>query len=235
MIIGMTDGNAILSLGLDDLKMKLNGEGGLSTAFAEVGARAVKASDDGVIAADKVKESWVNGLTAAANASKSVFEEIGAGLMNGEIDWNNVGKAAVRSIGKIISALGDQLAAQAAVKTVEAFAALATIFTAWLAPGLFSAAGILAAGATAAWITGGALQSYEDGTSYAPGGVALVGERGPELVNLPQGSTVTPNGLTPSSSGGTVINFYSPTAIDVVQADNMLRSSMRQMAFAGGL
>lgn len=34
------------------------------------------------------------------------------------------------------------------------------------------------------------------GTSYAPGGVALVGENGPELVNLPAGSQVIPNGPT---------------------------------------
>lgn len=31
---------------------------------------------------------------------------------------------------------------------------------------------------------------FADGTNYAPGGMAIVGERGPELVNLPQGSQV---------------------------------------------
>jgi hypothetical protein len=34
---------------------------------------------------------------------------------------------------------------------------------------------------------------FANGTSYAPGGMALVGERGPELVNLPRGSQVIPN------------------------------------------
>lgn len=34
---------------------------------------------------------------------------------------------------------------------------------------------------------------YAQGTSFAPGGVALVGEMGPELVNLPRGSQVIPN------------------------------------------
>lgn len=37
---------------------------------------------------------------------------------------------------------------------------------------------------------------YATGTDNAPGGVALVGEQGPELVNLPKGSQVIPNGLT---------------------------------------
>lgn len=40
--------------------------------------------------------------------------------------------------------------------------------------------------------TGGttAVPGFASGTSYAPGGLALVGERGPELVNLPRGSSV---------------------------------------------
>ena len=33
---------------------------------------------------------------------------------------------------------------------------------------------------------------YAQGTAYAPGGLALVGEMGPELVNLPRGSQVIP-------------------------------------------
>ncbi len=40
-----------------------------------------------------------------------------------------------------------------------------------------------------AWKAGG-LGLYADGTNYAPGGMAIVGERGPELVNLPGGSQV---------------------------------------------
>ncbi|WP_416066112.1 phage tail length tape measure family protein [Rhizobium sp. ZK1] len=40
-----------------------------------------------------------------------------------------------------------------------------------------------------AWKLGG-IGLYADGTNYAPGGLSIVGERGPELVNLPQGSQV---------------------------------------------
>lgn len=36
-------------------------------------------------------------------------------------------------------------------------------------------------------------QGYALGTSFAPGGMAVVGERGPELINLPRGSQVIPN------------------------------------------
>jgi hypothetical protein len=36
------------------------------------------------------------------------------------------------------------------------------------------------------------IQGYAEGTNFAPGGMSLVGERGPELVNLPRGSQVIP-------------------------------------------
>ncbi|APG91158.1 phage tail length tape measure family protein [Sinorhizobium americanum] len=39
----------------------------------------------------------------------------------------------------------------------------------------------------------GGIGLFANGTSYAPGGLSIVGERGPELVNLPQGSGVTSN------------------------------------------
>lgn len=48
------------------------------------------------------------------------------------------------------------------------------------------------------------LPGFANGTSFAPGGLALVGEKGPEIVNLPKGSQVTPNG----QFGGTnIFNF----------------------------
>nr|WP_313011601.1 phage tail length tape measure family protein [Brucella intermedia] len=40
---------------------------------------------------------------------------------------------------------------------------------------------------------GGLIPGFATGTNYAPGGLAIVGERGPELVNLPRGAQVIPN------------------------------------------
>jgi phage-related protein len=37
------------------------------------------------------------------------------------------------------------------------------------------------------------IPGFAMGTNFAPGGVAMVGEKGPELVNLPRGSQVIPN------------------------------------------
>lgn len=48
---------------------------------------------------------------------------------------------------------------------------------------------------------------FASGTMYAPGGYSLVGERGPEIVDLPRGSKVYPNGVVPAGlAGGTTVN-----------------------------
>lgn len=44
--------------------------------------------------------------------------------------------------------------------------------------------------------------AFADGTNFAPGGLSLVGERGPELVNLPRGAQVIPNNKLNSFGGG---------------------------------
>lgn len=45
---------------------------------------------------------------------------------------------------------------------------------------------------SSAWLKGG-IGLYANGTDNAPGGLSIVGERGPELLNLPQGSGVMSN------------------------------------------
>lgn len=53
------------------------------------------------------------------------------------------------------------------------------------------------------------IPGFANGTPSAPGGLAIVGERGPELVNLPQGSQVIPNHRINSmgEQGGVTVNF----------------------------
>lgn len=45
-------------------------------------------------------------------------------------------------------------------------------------------------------------KAFAVGTNYAPGGMALVGERGPEMVSLPRGARVTPAAQTAQMIGG---------------------------------
>lgn len=60
------------------------------------------------------------------------------------------------------------------------------------------------------------VRQYATGTNYHPGGLAMVGENGRELVNLPRGSSVmtnrqTENILSGGSGSGQVINNYYAT------------------------
>lgn len=65
----------------------------------------------------------------------------------------------------------------------------------------------------------GSLGGFANGTSFAPGGLAVVGERGPEIVNLPRGSSVTPN----NKLGGNVIsiNVNVPAGTNGQSADRI--------------
>lgn len=57
-------------------------------------------------------------------------------------------------------------------------------------------------------LLGGIIPGFASGTSFAPGGLALVGERGPELVQLPRGSKVnTANETARMMRGGPAINL----------------------------
>lgn len=54
------------------------------------------------------------------------------------------------------------------------------------------------------------LPGYASGTNFHPGGLAIVGEKGPELVNLPRGSQVIPNTELPMMGGDIhqTVNVY---------------------------
>ncbi|MCK1599405.1 hypothetical protein [Bradyrhizobium sp. 164] len=55
--------------------------------------------------------------------------------------------------------------------------------------------------------TGGlSFPMFADGTDNAPGGWSIVGEKGPELVNLPKGLQVLPNGVMPGASVSAPVN-----------------------------
>lgn len=65
---------------------------------------------------------------------------------------------------------------------------------------------------------GTGIPQFAGGTNYAPGGLALVGEKGPELVNLPRGSQVIPNHRLNAGGGQSVVVNFNPV-IDARGAD----------------
>ena len=76
------------------------------------------------------------------------------------------------------------------------------------------------------------IPGFAKGTNFAPGGMALVGERGPELVNLPRGSQVIPNHkMGQMMGGGNTVNLYmTPTGNPAYDRENasMAARKLRQ-------
>ncbi|MET4197289.1 hypothetical protein ABIA95_000170 [Bradyrhizobium sp. LA8.1] len=105
------------------------------------------------------------------------------------------------------------------LKTLEKAAinaAFASIFNAPSSGGLSPVAGFIKS----------IIPGFAGGTNYAPGGAAWVGENGPELVNLPRGSQVTPSGVTRATGGNT---YEAPTIIVNGNADNSALDRMQVM------
>lgn len=76
-----------------------------------------------------------------------------------------------------------------------------------------NAAGAALGLANSAGLSGGTIPGFASGTNHAPGGLAWVGEDGPELVNLPRGSQVIPNDRV--ANMGNTFNFTVSNDLDV--------------------
>lgn len=129
----------------------------------------------------------------------------------------------------------------AAIQSVIDKVATALAAIASLAGGVAGAVGAVGTGAAGYDPVGAALRGlvggrqHAAGTMFAPGGLSLVGERGPELVNLPRGSQVYPMG------GGNWSGLAQALAAQpiIVQIDGeriatVVRSRL-QLRGAGGL
>jgi hypothetical protein len=81
---------------------------------------------------------------------------------------------------------------------------------------------------------GQGINGYATGTRFAPGGMALVGERGPELINLPRGSQVIPNDVLRRK--GNVTNIFHVNVLpgtntaSIRQTGDMLREAVSRSA-----
>jgi hypothetical protein len=81
----------------------------------------------------------------------------------------------------------------------------------------------------------GRLPAFADGGTMGTTGLALVGERGPEIVKLPGGARVYPNGTGPGASGGAagnVVNVYI-TAAAVGNEDYLAKTVYTALQNAG--
>lgn len=141
-----------------------------------------------------LKTTLENSITALG---VGLGEALGAAIL-GNGSYEDIFRALFNQLGGFVQTLGEQLLAIAAA-AILANQSLKFILA---NPALAVGAGIalVALGSMIKNLT--APQQFAVGTRNAPGGMALVGERGPELVNLPRGSQVVPAAQTSNMLGG---------------------------------
>ena len=54
---------------------------------------------------------------------------------------------------------------------------------------------------------------FASATNFAPGGLSVVGEKGPELLNIPRGSQVIPNDVLKGGMGGGNVTVGGSTVV----------------------
>lgn len=134
----------------------------------------IRALAQGMAGAEAETSRLKSAFDFAKDAAKGFLSDLRQGLVNGEGFWKSFGNAALGVLDKIINKLEDQL--------------VNALFSANSAGGsLFGGDG----GFFGSIFGGlGKLLGFAKGTNYAPGGLAMVGEEGPELIELPRGSKV---------------------------------------------
>lgn len=143
------------------------------------------------------------GLKKALESSISIIgvglgEGLAAAITSGA-NFGSIFKGIFNQLGGAVSALGEQLIAigAAALVAQQAIAQILINPFAAIAAGIaLVALGSLIQSATSTQ------NRFAVGTRNAPGGLALVGERGPEMINLPRGSQVIPAAQTSNMLGG---------------------------------
>lgn len=146
--------------------------GTLATAFLAV---KLAAGVSGALGAMQSLVTFVGGPIAAAGFGAIAAAAVGAGILivraanQAKSAWENAGNAAVSAGDSNIAAI-KQLKQLVDTGTPAQKKRAKTLLDRFQNTGHFA-----------------------HGTTFAPGGPAIVGERGPELINLPRGSQVIPN------------------------------------------
>lgn len=176
-------------------------------------------SEEAARASELARQRREEEMRGTAEAVSGIGDEITGpfkdALRDGEFSFKSFGDALLAAGNRLRDRLLDQ-----AFKPIEA--AIENLFSGGSGSGngLFSSLGNVLSGAisgagSGGFTTGQALPGggallpapamprfYAKGTNFHPGGMAIVGEEGPELLDLPRGSRVIPNDKLSGGGGG---------------------------------
>ncbi len=179
----------------------------MATEGITAGTNALYAYSEAALYAAEVQQqlndktfSFSTGLTEVSaqlleqgNLMGAVFvamgDAIGKTAAEGELSFKALGLAAAGAAAKVVRAYIQEGVAAAVASALEGLPFPLNIAAGAIAGGI--AAGLFTRAIGAIGVKG-----FAKGTNNAPGGIALVGEQGPELVNLPAHSQVIPSPRT---------------------------------------
>lgn len=190
----------------------------LGDFYQKVAGRArelAAATDEAGDAAKRAQDPW-KGLRDAGTSAVEAIKQAGEGLG--------------QSVGGILQGLLDKTlswkdAALQAIRSVLQYMDKVNVAK--------GGAGLGGGGIAGGFLKG--ILGFANGTNFAPGGLAIVGERGPELINLPRGSQVIPNHRLPAANSnmGFGQSGSGRVAVDVrvsVDDDGTLKAIVEQSA-----
>ncbi|WP_421912728.1 phage tail length tape measure family protein [Mesorhizobium sp.] len=146
---------------------------------------------------------------------QGAFGDLRSALDDGKLDWQDLGNIAMNALDKIIDKIENDLIDAILQANSAAGGGSGILGT------LLGALGLGGSSSSSFGTPGGFAQmlgipGYAGGTDGHPGGLAWVGERGRELVNLPKGSQVLPHDVSErvaagSSSSSVISPVFAPT------------------------
>lgn len=150
------------------------------------------------------------------NLVQGPLQSFTSAIQNGSSAWDAFKKAGQGALNAISSKLVD-MAAQNLWKSAFGGSGGGNILGSLF--GLGGGGSPVMSGAGLGAGTGGlSFPMFAGGTNSAPGGWSIVGEKGPELMNVPRGAQILPNGVSPGGGGGSV-NAPVTINIDATGAD----------------
>jgi hypothetical protein len=186
------------TIGKKKLKTKVEIEFSINNSNAKTEAQKkaeefAKYVEDASIRAAGIINSTLN------NALASIGESIADSISSGTDLFQSIFGGLFKVLGAGIKQLGEAMIEMGTIKiALEAFE---------ITPGIGTILAGIAAVALGSLLQK-AIPQFADGVTNFGGGLALVGERGPELVRLPRGSDVIPNNQLGGISGNT--NVFIP-------------------------
>jgi phage-related tail protein len=171
------------------------------TAFLTPEDVAIASQLKGVYGSDvpKALASTEAAAIRTTNALKGIGEAFSGSINGPLLDFETGSKTATQSIQGFAAAFSRSLLSMANQALIVK--PLLQGFGLFGATGSGSTAVMSAPGDLGAGTGGLSFPQFAKGTDSAPGGLAWVGEKGPELVNLPKGAQVIPNHVAMSIPG----------------------------------